>query len=318
MISPSRTGLASATTASQSRSMGDHSHEPLPISLVIPLPRAELGSDPAISPTALHLHSAPTLHLSASVSHAKPLHPRPCVGTMPRHSACSSLGHPLGLTIPNSRRVPRARYSEISKEISPTRKGNLVELITETSPIQKEFNKSMAVAYINRTGNYSQDVRNSWCFYDEDKDFANLMLDSGIEMNEAAIAVVVEKSGGRLHYYSKGIEVKIVVPRKIKDSMYFLVCLSHTSDESCDTLCQLAFQCQRQFLGFSMLVKKRCFVCHKKTTLMCTQCKSACFCSRECQTKGWISHKKLCKKIKNSKIATEEEAETLNLLEEYE
>jgi hypothetical protein len=121
-----------------------------------------------------------------------------------------------------------------------------------------------------------------------------------------------------LNYYSKGIEVKIVVPRKIKDSMYFLVCLSHTSDESCDTLCQLAFQCQRQFLGFSMLVKKRCFVCHKKTTLMCTQCKCACFCSRECQTKGWISHKKLCKKIKNSKIATEEEAETLNLLEEYE
>ena len=70
VISPSRTGLASTTTASQSRSTSDHSHELLSIGLgVISLPRAELASGPAISPTALHLHPAPASHLrSASVS----------------------------------------------------------------------------------------------------------------------------------------------------------------------------------------------------------------------------------------------------------
>lgn len=77
--------------------------------------------------------------------------------------------------------------------------------ITETNPMQKMMNRGLAVNYINRTGNYTQDVQYSWCFYDEDKDFANLMLDSGIEMNERTLKVIEDKTKGRIKYYSKGI-----------------------------------------------------------------------------------------------------------------
>lgn len=77
--------------------------------------------------------------------------------------------------------------------------------ITETNPMQKMMNRGLAVNYINRTGNYTQDVGHSWCFYDEDKDFANLMLDSGIEMNERTLKVIDDKTKGRIKYYSKGI-----------------------------------------------------------------------------------------------------------------
>lgn len=77
--------------------------------------------------------------------------------------------------------------------------------ITETSPMQKQMNKSLAVAYINRTGNYDHDVEKSWCFYDEDKDFSNLMLNGDFKITERVLEVVTEKSQGRIKYYSKGI-----------------------------------------------------------------------------------------------------------------
>lgn len=33
--------------------------------------------------------------------------------------------------------------------------------------------------------------------------------------------------------------------------------------EEYNTLCELAFQCLRQFCGISLLVKCRCFTCHR-------------------------------------------------------
>jgi hypothetical protein len=53
-----------------------------------------------------------------------------------------------------------------------------------------------------------------------------------------------------LDYYAKGVRVVEVVPRRIRDNLYFLVCLSHP-DPTRNTLCQMAFQCRRQFLGYS-------------------------------------------------------------------
>eukprot|EP00603_Paraphysomonas_imperforata_P012936 CAMPEP_0114449770 /NCGR_PEP_ID=MMETSP0104-20121206/110_1 /TAXON_ID=37642 ORGANISM="Paraphysomonas imperforata, Strain PA2" /NCGR_SAMPLE_ID=MMETSP0104 /ASSEMBLY_ACC=CAM_ASM_000202 /LENGTH=216 /DNA_ID=CAMNT_0001621879 /DNA_START=21 /DNA_END=672 /DNA_ORIENTATION=+ len=67
-------------------------------------------------------------------------------------------------------------------------------------------------------------------------------------------------------YYDGGIAVVLVAPRKINDHSYLLVCLQNSRPEH-NVLCQLAFQCQRQFCGVSLLLKKRCFVCHKPTMM---------------------------------------------------
>ena len=39
-----------------------------------------------------------------------------------------------------------------------------------------------------------------------------------------------------------------------------------------------------------------CLVCNKPSTKRCSRCKSAFYCSQECQKKDWIGHKLLCKK----------------------
>ena len=115
-----------------------------------------------------------------------------------------------------------------------------------------------------------------------------------------------------LRYYRSDVSVVAVVPRKICDTNYFLVCLKNKQPEN-DTLCEVAFQCMRQFCGISMLVKKQCFVCHNKTAKMCTACQCACFCSKECQVSGWSSHKKLCKLVKASTVSVETELLQLEL-----
>ena len=108
-----------------------------------------------------------------------------------------------------------------------------------------------------------------------------------------------------LRYLEAGMSVVVVVPRKIQGSDYFLVCLQHEQHEK-NTLCELSFLCFRQFAGISMLVKKRCFVCHKPSAMKCAGCQCACFCSKECQASGWKQHKKLCKMIKGAKPPTVE------------
>ena len=110
-----------------------------------------------------------------------------------------------------------------------------------------------------------------------------------------------------LQYISAGIYVVLITPRIMNDNLYFLVCLQNSRPEH-NNLCQLAFQCQRQFCGISMLVKKRCFVCNNPTTMMCKGCQCACYCSKKCQTQGWSFHKKVCKKINVSDITIEDES----------
>lgn len=65
-----------------------------------------------------------------------------------------------------------------------------------------------------------------------------------------------------LRYYEKGFSVKLIVPRKIGPNEYFLVGLQH-SEQDKNSLCEVAFNCGRSFTGISMLIKKRCFACHK-------------------------------------------------------
>jgi len=42
------------------------------------------------------------------------------------------------------------------------------------------------------------------------------------------------------------------------------------------------------------LLKTKCSVCVKQTTLVCNRCKTARYCSRECQRKHWSAHKPTC------------------------
>jgi hypothetical protein len=110
-----------------------------------------------------------------------------------------------------------------------------------------------------------------------------------------------------LRYYEKGYAVRLVVPRKIGTNGYILVCLQNKQQPERDSLCEVAFQCMRQFVGISMLVKKRCFVCHKPAAASCAACRVACFCSKECQKSGWAGHKKLCKLVKESEVVVDRE-----------
>jgi hypothetical protein len=88
----------------------------------------------------------------------------------------------------------------------------------------------------------------------------------------------------------------MLAPRKIGGNDYALIGLQHATPEK-NTLCQLAFLCYRQFVGVSMLVKARCFSCHRRTAKKCSGCKCAFFCSTECQQTAWPGHKKLCKLV---------------------
>lgn len=116
-----------------------------------------------------------------------------------------------------------------------------------------------------------------------------------------------------LRYYRSDITAVEVVPRQIGENHYNLVCLRH-KDPSKNTLCEVAFQCQRQFVGISMLVKRRCFVCNQRTSKQCSVCKCACFCSKECLKKGWSRHRAVCNLVKAAGAPrVEAESESLQL-----
>lgn len=75
-----------------------------------------------------------------------------------------------------------------------------LEELTETNPMQREFNKGFMVNYINKTGAYHLDVRKSYVYYDADKDFVCAMsLALGGPGAEAAFKQLGIK------YWSKGI-----------------------------------------------------------------------------------------------------------------
>jgi hypothetical protein len=122
-----------------------------------------------------------------------------------------------------------------------------------------------------------------------------------------------EYNAQMVKYYSLNIRVVEVVSRRIHENDYFLVCL-RSDKESDNPLCEMAFQCLRQFAGYSMLVKKRCFVCHQKTSKKCTGCQCASFCSKECLKAGWKEHRKLCKMVgASSNISLDKEVMQIEL-----
>ena len=114
-----------------------------------------------------------------------------------------------------------------------------------------------------------------------------------------------------LDYYAKGLRVVEVVARRIRDNSYFLVCLAHPQKKDGNFLCQMAFQCRRQFLGYSMLLKQNCFVCGRPGADKC-ECECACFCSPGCAKRGAADHAPLCKLVRASAVTVD--TETLQLL----
>ena len=111
-----------------------------------------------------------------------------------------------------------------------------------------------------------------------------------------------------LRYYANGMSVVGVLPRRIRDNEYILVCLRHKEDAK-NSLCQVGFQCMRQLAGISMLVKKQCFTSHRPGAPMAA-CQVACFASKECEAdfaSRTPSYVKLCRLIDSSKITVEEE-----------
>jgi hypothetical protein len=112
-----------------------------------------------------------------------------------------------------------------------------------------------------------------------------------------------------LRYYDNDIKVVLVVPRKILDNDYMLVCLKNVADDEKNTLCEVAFNCGRSFVGISMLLKTRCFACHKPGSPRC-QCQCACFCSEACRIKSEVgqAHHQVCQLIQAaSKVTVEDE-----------
>lgn len=109
-----------------------------------------------------------------------------------------------------------------------------------------------------------------------------------------------------LRYYAGGITVSEVVPRKMGDNDYLLVCLRNKVEDY-NTLCELSFQCMRQFCGISLLLKCRCFTCHRPNAPRCA-CQCACFCSDECRAADRSGHAKLCKLICASTVNVDTES----------
>ena len=132
-------------------------------------------------------------------------------------------------------------------------------------------------------------------------------------------------------YYRFKTRVVAVVPRSIRGQLYALVCLQHEETEK-NSLCELAFQCMRQFAGISILVKRppgvpsaggergtraaacdsprprrACFVCHRPNSALCQHCHSAAYCSPECARQDWGRHNVLCQLARRHDIIVEDE-----------
>ena len=119
-----------------------------------------------------------------------------------------------------------------------------------------------------------------------------------------------------LRYYEKGLSVRLIAPRMVGSNDYFLVGLQHAEHDK-NSLCEVAFNCGRSFTGISMLVKKRCFACHKpllkgESGGACPNCLCVCFCT-DSSCVGRHSairseHETLCKKIDLAKVVVEKES----------
>ena len=116
-----------------------------------------------------------------------------------------------------------------------------------------------------------------------------------------------------IKYIANNINPVEVVSRSMNGHDYFLVCLRST-EQSANPLCEMAFQMQRQFTGYSMLVKKRCFHCNKSEgAKKCSGCQVACFCSSACLKANWKVHKKLCTKINVATVSLDKSVLNIEL-----
>ena len=112
-----------------------------------------------------------------------------------------------------------------------------------------------------------------------------------------------------LRYYQHGLRVVCVSPRRIRGNDYALIQLRHDDDER-NSLCELAFQCQRSFCGVSILIKQRCFTCGRPGAPACV-CACAYFCSERCAAEASSSHTDLCQRIRAFPCSVEEEVLTI-------
>ena len=70
--------------------------------------------------------------------------------------------------------------------------------------------------------------------------------------------------------------------------------------------------CGRSFTGICVLVKRKCFHCHRPGAPQCKNCLCACFCSDECR-KSEIGkeHNMLCEQVDVTNVAVEDEVLSL-------
>jgi hypothetical protein len=118
-----------------------------------------------------------------------------------------------------------------------------------------------------------------------------------------------EYTAQMFRYYAHGLKVVCVSPRKIRGNDYALVQLRH-DDADKNSLCELAFQCQRSFCGVSILVKRQCFACGRPGAPACV-CACAFFCSERCSAEASASHSDLCRRVRAFPFPVEEEVVTI-------
>ena len=71
---------------------------------------------------------------------------------------------------------------------------------SDLNPMQREFNKGLMVAFINKQGAYHLDVRKSFVYYDADKDF---VIATSLEVGGPGGEAAFETLG--IKFWSKGI-----------------------------------------------------------------------------------------------------------------
>ena len=82
--------------------------------------------------------------------------------------------------------------------------------------------------------------------------------------------------------------------------------MQNMRDEEQNSLCEVAFNCMRQFAGISMLVKERCFACGNPHAPRCA-CQVACFCAGCEDSAVGMAHRKVCRLVRAAPVAVDEE-----------